>query len=344
MNREALVRPAAPAVTVEPGFAAALDRVAIDGHHAFLRRAWFAGAGGEQPRTLIGTRSGGSVIAALPLVRAGPRLLGLAAIPGSYWPFRCAPIAADADETDLTAMLSCPCARRELGPAWRLGPVLDTDPIAERLLAAARRSGYRVLIRRIATSYALDLIETPWPKPSTLRNLNKQEKKLARLGPIGFRFVSGDQWDSAVLDTLARIEGNAWAGNRSGADPKFVDPALRRGWEAVIGDPTLVEMLSVGILSIGGEPAAFSFGLDCGAVRYCIATSYDARLAGHSPGYLTGYWTYMKSAERGVQRLSLGAGDNGEKRSMGARPEGELIDCLFVRGVVLAAAFGPVWR
>ncbi len=344
MNREARVRAAALAVTVEAGFAAAMDEVAVDARHGFLRRAWFAGAGGEQPRTLIGRRPGGKVIAAFPLVRAGPRLLGLSAVPGSYWPFRCAPIANDADEAELAAMLAGPAAREALGRACRLGPVLDTDPIAARLIGAARRAGYRVLTRRTATAYALDLTEEPWPKPSTLRNLNKHEKKLARLGALDFRFVSGDQWNSAVLDILARVERSAWAGNRSGADPKFVDPARRRGWQTAIADPELAAMLSVGILSIGGEPAAFSFGLDCGRTRYSIATSYDARFASHSPGYLTGYWTYMKAAERGVERLSLGAGDGGEKSSMGAKPEGELIDCLFVRGAVLATAFRPVWR
>jgi CelD/BcsL family acetyltransferase involved in cellulose biosynthesis len=342
--RENLVRAAAPAVTVEAGFAAAIDEVAVDPRHGFLRRAWFAGAGGEQPRTLVGRRPGGEVIAALPLVRAGPRLLGLSAIPGSYWPFRCAPVANDADEMELAAMFADLAARDALGRAWRLGPVLDRDPIAARLIGAARCAGYRVLTRRTATAYALDLTEEPWPKPSTLRNLNKHEKKLARLGALDFRFVSGDQWNSAVLDVLARIERSAWAGNRSGADPKFVDPARRRGWETAIADPKLASMLSVGILSIGGEPAAFSFGLDCGRTRYSIAKSYDERLASHSPGYLTSYWTYMKSAECGVEWLSLGAGDGGEKSSMGAKPEGELIDCLFVRGAALAAALRSFWR
>ena len=103
-------------------------------------------------------------------------------------------------------------------------------------------------------------------------------------------------------------------------------------------------MLSVGILSIGGEPVAFSFGLDCGRTRYCIATSYDARFARHSPGYLTGYRTYMAAAERGVNRLSLGAGDGGEKSSMGAVPEAELMDYLFVRGSGSRPCCSPLWR
>jgi CelD/BcsL family acetyltransferase involved in cellulose biosynthesis len=348
MNRETAILNKQPEVTVEPGFAPAIDEVVVDERHLFLRRAWFAGAGGEQPRTLVGRRPGGELLAALPLIDTGPRWLGFSAIPGSYWPFRCAPVAQDASEEELAALLSAPTARRALGRAWRLGPVLDNDAAAMLLTSAARRAGYRVLARRTASCFALDLAEArregPWPKPSTLRNINKQKSKLARLGAIDFRFVSGGDWNSDVLDVLAAIERSAWAGNRAGADPKFVDPARRRGWETAIADPKLAAMLSVGILSIGGEPAAFSFGIDCGRTRFAIAKSYDARFAKQSAGYLTAYWTYMKAAERGGEWLSLGAGDGGEKSSMGAKSEGELMDYLFVRGAALAAALRPLWR
>lgn len=335
-------------VRLEPGFSAAIDAVAADERHLFLRRSWFAAAGGERASTLVAARPGGQVIAALPTVAAGPRALGLRAVPGCYWPFRSFPVAADASDDELAALLTAPAARAGLGRAWRLGPVMDNDPTAVRLLRIAGRCGFTVLARATATSHALDIGAMagtePWPRPSTQRNLHKHEKKLARLGEVGFRFVAGSGWTPEILDALARIECNSWVGSKKGADAKFIDPALRRGWETVIADPAAAAMLSVGILSIGGAPAAFSFGLDCGRTRYCIATGYDARFARHSPGYLTGYWTYQAAVKRGVAVLSLGAGDGGEKGSMGAAPEAELIDYLFVRGAAPAALLKPFWR
>jgi len=339
---------AAPDIRLEPGFAAAIDAVAAHERHLFLRRSWYEAAGGERAATLVATRADGEIVAALPTVAAGPRALGLRAVPGCYWPFRSFPVAADAGDEALAALLTAPAARAALGRAWRLGPVMDNDPTLARLLPVARRCGFSVLARRAATSFALDIAAAeaaePWPKPSTARNMHKHEKRLARLGALGFRFVTGSDWTGAVLDELVAIERNSWAGSRAGADPKFVDPALRRGWAEMIEDPALAAMLSVGILAIDGEPVAFSFGADCGRTRYCIATSYDARFARHSPGYLTGYRTYAAAVARGVERLSLGAGDGGEKGSMGAAPEGELIDCLFVRGAALAALLRPFWK
>lgn len=336
-----------PSIRLEPGISSAIDQITANQRHLFLRRSWFAGAGGEQASTLVATRPDGQIIAALPTVARGPALLHMRTVPGCYWPFRSLPIAADASDGELTALLTAP-ARAALGRAWRLGPVMDNDPTLTRLLSIARRCGWSVLGRRTATSWALDIAEArkdeAWPKPSTQRNMRKHEKKLAKLGEVAFRFVTGAGWSDAVLDQLTEIERNSWVGSQAGADSKFVDPALRRGWETVIGDPTLAAMLSVGILSIDARPVAFSFGLDCGRTRYCIATSYDEDFARHSPGYLTGYRTYQAAIERGVEVLSLGAGDSGEKSGMGAVPEAELMDYLFVRGAWLAALLRPVWR
>jgi CelD/BcsL family acetyltransferase involved in cellulose biosynthesis len=342
------IRPAAAAVEVrlEPGLPAAIDEAADAAaeRHQFLRRAWFAAAGGEAAATLVARRADGRTIAALPTVAAGPGPLGLRTVPGCYWPFRGFPVAADAGDAELAALIAAPEARAALGRGWRLGPVMDNDPVLARLLRIAPGCGWRVLTRRAGTSWALDIDGESWPKPSTLRNLHKQEKKLERLGETGFRFVTGADWNHAVLDALAAIERGSWAGNRAGADPKFVDPSLLEGWRTLIRDPAMAAMLGVGLLSIGGVPAAFSFGLQCGRTRYCIATSYDAAFARHGPGYVAGYRTYFAATERGATRLSLGAGDGGEKSGMGAAPEAELVDCLFVRGAASAALLRPFWR
>ena len=332
-------------ISLEPGISAALDEVAADERHLFLRRAWFAGAGGSAAATLVARRHGRAV-AALPTVAAGPQGLGLRAVPGCYWPFRSFP--AGASDADLAALLTAPVARQALRRAWRLGPVPEHDPTLARLRRVSPVCGFTLLTRGAGTSWALDIAEAGraggWPKPSTLKNMFKHEKKLARLGEPGFHEVRGDGWTPAAFDALAAIERNAWHGSRAGADPKFADPAMRRGWEAAAADPAIAGMMTAGILSIAGEPVAFSFGIESGRTRYCIATSYDARFARHSLGYLACYKTYIAAADRALERLSLGVGDGGEKSSMGAAPEGDLVDCLFVRGRLLATALRLLWR
>ena len=339
---------AAVALEVEAhaGVPAILDEVAesADPRHAFLRRAWFEAAG-ERLTTLIATRADGRAVAALPTYGAKP---GLRAVPGSYWPFRSFPIAADASDAEVAAFLSAPAARRTLGPVWRLGPVFDNDPALARLIKAAPPSGWRVLKRHAGTSYGVDIAEErkegPWPRPSTLKNIQKQEKRLAKLGSIGWRHIAGSGWTAAALDDLASIERNSWVGIKSEGDPKFLHSERRKGWETALADPAIAELMTAGILFIDDEPVSFSFGINAGGTRYSIATSYDERFARHSPGYVTGYRTYFDAVEAGVDVLNLGVGDGGAKTSMGAAPGPEMVDCLFVRNPLAAALLAPIWK
>jgi CelD/BcsL family acetyltransferase involved in cellulose biosynthesis len=333
-------------IQTHAGASDALDRVAesADPRHAFLRRAWFEGTD-EALTTLVALRADGRPVAALPIHPIKP---GLRAVPGSYWPFRSFPIAADASDEEIAAFLSAPAARRALGQIWRLGPVMTDDPTLDRLMKVARPSGWHVLQRRAGTSYSLDIAEErtsgPWPRSSTLKNIAKHDKRLARLGAVGWRHVSGDGWTKAAFDDLAEIERNSWVGSRSGSHPKFLDPTRRRGWETAAQDPILASMMTVGILSIDGKPVSFSFGINAGPARYSIATSYDERFAKHSPGYVTGYRTYIEAAEGGMEMLNLGVGDGGAKSSMGAMAAPEMVDCLFVRNAFVAALLSPIWK
>lgn len=315
-----------------------------DPRHAFLRRAWFE-ATGEGLTTLIASRADGRPIAALPTYRAKP---GLRAVPGSYWPFRSFPIAADASDAEIAFFLRAPATIRVLGRIWRVGPLLADDPSLSRLNKVARSSGWCVLERHAGTSYALDVAEEresePWPRPSTLKNIAKHDKRLAKLGAVGWRHVSGGGWTGQCFDDLARIERNSWVGSRSGSHPKFLDAARRKGWETAVRDPALADMMTAGILSIDGEPISFSFGINAGPTRYSIATSYDERFAKHSPGYVTGYRTYIEAAEGGMDVLNLGTGDGGSKSSMGATAGPEMVDCLFVRSPLLALLLAPLWK
>ena len=341
---------AAIEVHLHTGLHAAIDEAAgeADQRHRFLRRAWFEASGGTDAATLVARRPDGRVIATLPTVAAAAATLRLRAVPGSYWPFRSFPIAADASDDELAALLRATTTRRSLGWAWRLGPVHEDDPTALRLARVARSGGWSMLTRRVGSEFVLNIAEErksgPWPRPSTVRNNHKHDKRLARMGAVDYRFVAGGDWSPGLFDDLCRIERNSWVGSRADADAKFIDPARRTGWERIAADPVIADMLSTGILSIGGEPAAFSFGLNCGRTRYCVATSFDRRFAKHSPGTVTGYRTYVESAARGVELLNLGMGDGGEKSGMGAAPGPAVLDHLFVRNAAVAVLLRPFWR
>lgn len=342
---------AAPAARWVAGLPDAIDAVAVaaPASHAFLRRQWFAAAVaayGGAARTLL-IEQGGPPIAALPVVPLGPAPLRALAVPGCYWPFRSFPVAAGAAPFDALVAALGRNAR-----ALRIGPVYDGDPGVTGLIAAARARGWTVLPRDIAQSFLLDIAAESagdaWPRNSTLKKNRFHEKHLASHGVPDWRFLDGSALAAGGFDALAAVEEKSWIAARTdGRDAKFTARGHGAFWRAVAEDGALAAMCHAALLTIDGAPAAFSFDLDCGALKYAIANSYDPAFAKHSPGKLL-YWRNLVEAKaRGIERVDWGAGDSGYKRVIGAAPGPMIRDWLLLAPGPAALAgrlFGALWR
>ncbi|RXD05197.1 GNAT family N-acetyltransferase [Sphingomonas sp. UV9] len=337
---------------VVEGLAAAIDIVAERGaqSHRFLRFGWYAAAlaaYGGQARTLVVEQDDAPVLT-LPFVPLGPRMFGMATIPGCYWPFRSFGIALEAGEPALKTALST-LANHVNG--LRIGPVYDTDPAANTLIAAARAQGWTAIDRTISDSWSLDVPRAkdgqPWPRNSTLRKNRFHEKHLAEHGALDWRFLSGADWPAAFV-ALGTVEQTSWiahATDRTGM--KFTADGHLAFWQAAVADPVLAGMFRAALLTVDDTPAAFSFDIDTGELLYAIANSYDPRFAKHSPGKLL-YWRNLVAAQaRGIRRVDWGGGDSGYKQVIGATVDAPIRDWLLFRPGLPALAgrlFGWVWR
>ena len=344
--------PACAAHTVD-GLASAIDAVAERAPHThrFLRYGWFEAAlqaYGGHARTLLVERDGAAALA-LPLVGLGPAILGLAQLPGCYWPFRSFPVREAAPSGVYDAALG-ELARQVRG--LRIGPVYDDDAAVAPLLAAARTRGWAVLDRFVADSFLLDIdaarAEGAWPRASTLKKNRFHEKHLAVHGALDWSFVSGADWDAAAFNALAEVERASWIGDRTdGSDAKFTDAGHGAFWRAVAADPTIADMMWAAVLRVDGAPAAFSFDMNAGALKNAIANSYAPAFAKHSPGKLLYYRNLVRGVADGIARVDWGAGDSGYKRTIGAVQGPAIRDWLLLRPGLPAAAgrlSAGLWR
>jgi CelD/BcsL family acetyltransferase involved in cellulose biosynthesis len=335
------------------GLSGAIDLVAeaAPETHRFLRYQWFAAAltayGGEA-RTLLVEHDADPVIA-LPMIRFGPGPARLAAVPGSYWPFRSFPASEAAGEGAFNALVDG--LGREIN-ALRVGPICDGDAALEPLLAAARAKGWVTLDRFVADSWLLDLaaarIAREWPRNSTLRKNRFHEKHLAERGTLAWQFLNGADWIEETFDALAAIEEKSWIAARTdGSDAKFTATGHGAFWRIAAQDSVLAEIMSAALLKVDGAPAAFSFDLATGDLTYAIANSYDPAFAEHSPGKLLNYRNLMRAMAMGVGRVDWGAGDSGYKQEMGARQGPAIRDWLLVRPglpAMLGRALRHIWE
>lgn len=329
-----------------PRLSEALDAVAerAPERHRFLRHAWYAAAlqaYGGNARTLV-VEAAGIPVAALPFVAKGPRWLGVAEIPGCYWPFRSFPVAEAASATAADALLGA-LARQVR--ALRIGPVQDGDPALDWLMAAARAKGWTLLDRHIGDSFELDLgalAAAQWPSGATLRKNRYFEKQIARLGRLDW------QWGAPPFDELADVERRSWIGTRTdGSDAKFTADGHGAFWRAAARDPALAAMFEAAVLRIDGRAMAFAFRLTAGARSHVIANSYDPAIARHSPGRLLAYRDFARGLARGVTNIDWGAGDSGYKQALGARRGAALRDWILVRpgpSALVAQLLAARWR
>jgi CelD/BcsL family acetyltransferase involved in cellulose biosynthesis len=328
-----------------------LDAIAQLAHpdHAFLRSAWTSAA---TPPAACGQtifRHDGTQIATIPLVGRGRRWLPIRQVAGPYWPFRSFPIAADTSDGEFAAMLRNAEVRKALGPVWRLGPVYAGDSTATRLMRLGRASGWTVIPRASGTIFELDLKaltkDGPWPKGKTRRKNRNRERRLAEIGDLEYRTISGCDWSEADLDAFATIESNSWLAKLAGGgDTKFLDPGLRKTWQSIARDPILAKMLFAQLMTIGNLPAAFTFGLEVDKTRYYIANNYDERFAKFGAGKILLYRDFEHAAAAGIETISWGVGDAGYKSEMGAQAGPAVLDLLIVKNRLLASVLRPFWR
>ncbi|WP_373488700.1 GNAT family N-acetyltransferase [Blastomonas sp.] len=337
---------------LEAGLPAALDQLGdtTDPARSFMRRAWYKADTHRVTCTLLARRRDGTPILAIPTRAIGPMVLRARAVSASYWPYRSFPMAKDASDAEIAAFLGCAIVQRNIGAALRIGPVYSNDPAVERLARVARDMGWSVLTRNLGTSFVQNIAEQVeqgiWPSKSRQRKLRSYERKLRDAhGELRVAFHSGNDWNQTVWDDLAAIEADSWVGTKtdhSGA--KFINTASLQHWQTVAADPVIAGRLRATILYVADRPISFSFDLQAGDVQYGIASSYIEEMARFSPGQIVTSWLIDDAIARGIRQFDWGLGDNGYKRDLGAVAGPELVDLLFVRGPVLAAALKPRWE
>ncbi len=316
---------------------------------AFLRARWFEASEDPTLHTKIVRNLKGRAVLALPLVakKIGP--LTIRQIGGAYWPFRGAPIDPSATIEELASGLADYTVARELGAAWRIGPVIADDPSLLTLRDSATLAGWHCLERRVGSLFCLDLAALrasgSWPSSKGKQKDRWRLRQLEKIAPVRIETFTGLDWTSREHDAIGAIEAASWVGQlESGGDTKFHNPDLRSYWEHAAQDPNIGAMIRGYLLWVGDTPAAFTFGLETGDTRYCIANNFDQQFNKFSPGRVLLYHDFEDAADRGFARIDWGLGDGGYKGPMGAHEDASVIDLLFVRNPVVARIAAYFWQ
>ena len=338
-------------ILTDSDLATEVDRLARldDPRRAFLRSRWFTASGDASLEFVVARGGAGHPLLALPLTTRTLGPLAVKQVAGAYWPFRGAPLDRSAPAGAIADAMLQRDVRKALGAAWRLGPVVVDDPAVRTLRDAARLAGWQCLERDVGALFYLDLVKLrasgDWPSNKGKQKDRWRVRQLEKTGPVAITAYTGLEWTARDRDAIAAIEAASWVGQlEKGGDTKFLDLQLRHYWERAATDRAIAAMIRGAILWVGDTPAAFTFGLEAGDTRYCIANNFDKEYNKFSPGRILLYHDFEDAADRGFARIDWGLGDGGYKAKMGAHQDACVVDLLFVRNPVLARVASALWQ
>ncbi len=309
------------------------------GTKAFLRPAWFAGwsaaFGGEGNWTgstqYLSVLSGDRLVGALAVASQTVGRLRFASLGGYYQPFR--GIVAFDDVPGTTAQMVEGLGELTGFHGVRMGPVPQDDGDLVALVASLRTAGWRVIERRVATGFVLDVPATveefdgglSKKRRAKLRNYWNKMCKVAETELVHHTGGNADDW-VRVFDDLGTVEMASWVAESG--DPRFAGDRNKIFWTHLAHDAWMREAMHAWVVYHGGTPVSFCFALDAGDTRFVMANSYDARVAEFRTGTKLYHEVIRDAVARGRARVDIGMGDSGYKAQWGAEAGSELIDIV----------------
>ena len=260
-------------------------------------QAWAAGLG-ETQRLQVMTAGDSETLAIAPLVvnRGGPGWLTL--------------LAAEMYEimdfvyADESALFALARAIVRTGRPLELKRVSVDGPVVAAMEAAYRGSG---IVRRRPTGGSPWIpLDESWAEPemrleagrrSDLRRARRQAEKM---GAVETAIVAPTRAElPQFLDEAFQVEAAGWKGAQGtalAADPvrgaffrRYAEMACAKG------------ILRIGVLRIGGRPAAAQIAIESGSRFDLLRAGYDERFARCSPGMLLTAESIRYAARRGLQ-------------------------------------------
>jgi CelD/BcsL family acetyltransferase involved in cellulose biosynthesis len=268
---------------------------------------------------LVAARRDGLLVAMLPLVRRGGRLVALGSLHTPRFD-----VLGSASE--LWRVLRDDVAWH----AIELGNVLADSPLATELVEHARADGFRVEIATRAKSPYFPLADFEAALAGDFRR--KLMARRRKVPELAFERVTSD--DEAALEDLFRLEAAAWKGSAGTAIASapdtlgFYRDLARRFARA--------GQLSLTFLRSGGRRIAGHFALEDKRAYYLLKPGYDPEFAQFGPGHLLIYEAARDARERGLVELDFLGQDMDWKRSWTQASRQQIVLSLYrpnLRGI-----------
>lgn len=217
---------------------------------------------------------------------------------------------------------------------FRFGPVNKNDPFIAKVVEALDQKGWRIMNSVIGHDFGMDV---PDDFDDYFADFSKSRRKktayyrrrLEAAGSVTFKHhndLNAEDWEK-VFSALEIVESKSWVAKQG--DPHFIGPDHQFFWTGLITDEWFKKAVNVWMLYLDGEPVSYLVGLDTGAERYILASSYDEAVAQYRTGHHLELEMLKSTIEEGkVSYINNGLGNSGYKDAWGSKEYIELADIV----------------
>lgn len=204
-------------------------------------------------------------------------------------------------------------------PQWDM---IDVANVVEgsgldRLLALARRDGYRAARKRTSQTLYLPIItstpastpdkaaaQPPWlagTRPKFRAHLRRARRQLEEQGTLELKHYSAA--DPAALEKFYALEASGWKGAEGTAIN--CDPRTRQFYDAVAQAAARDGYLSLDFLELNGKPVAGHFAFNLRGRYFLAKAGYDEDFRRHGPGQLLVNEILGQTPQRGLREFDF---------------------------------------
>ncbi len=269
---------------------------------------WWDAFGSKSAMSVCAVWRRGDLVAALPLVRDGTRLVAMANFhtPVFHPPAR--------DVEALRAALDAVLERR---PSELTLPAIPVGDGSTGVFAEISRRHSRIsLVERMHSSPIVELPDDfdsyERMLPSSLRTLKRRRRKLHREHSAEFQLDESSRDLDADLDRGFQVEASGWKARTGTAI--LASPATACFYRGVAHAYRARGELRLAWLLIDGRPAAFAMCLARHRRLYLIKTGFDESFGKFTPGLVLQLSLIERCFELGLEAYDLLGGDEAWKR------------------------------
>lgn len=260
--------------------------------------------------------------------------LNILSIAGLYYPFRSILFSSDCAPDCAQAFVNA-IYKNHRNSIIRIGPTVE-DELANKMIHKSFMdlgwNCYEIdrgntLIIKLPNSVS-DYRESLGKKFT--KKIARRKNNLSKLGSVEYvRYNNCDSevWEN-VINRCAEVEKRSWLADDKNAEMRIFENS--EFWGDYLRSSDARRRVVVWLVTLDGEPIAYSFAIDSGDRRYSFSGHYDQQYKKYGVGILADDCMYEDAVNCGIKSVDMGTGEADYKTRWGAKLDSRIVDYVYL--------------